>query len=42
MKVLLVESNTARSRSEEIQKKEIPGQEKEIKKIEERIKKIDY
>ena len=31
-----------RSRSEEIQKKEIPGQEKEIKKIEERIKKIDY
>ena len=42
MKVLLVESNAARSRSEEIQKKEIPGQEKEIKKIEERIKKIDY
>ena len=42
MKALLVESNAARSRSEEIQKKEIPGQEKEIKKIEERIKKIDY
>ena len=42
MKALLVESNVARSRSEEIQKKEIPGQEKEIKKIEERIKKIDY
>ena len=42
MKALLVESNTARSRSEEIKKKEIPGQEKEIKKIEERIKKIDY
>ena len=38
MKALLVESNAARSRSEEIQKKEIPGQEKEIKKIEERIK----
>ena len=35
MKALLVESNAARSRSEEIQKKE-------IKKIEERIKKIDY
>ena len=32
MKALLVESNAARS--EEIQKKEIPGQEKEIKKIE--------
>ena len=31
----------SRSRSEEIQKKEIPGQEKEIKKIEERIKKMD-
>ena len=42
MKALLVESNAARSRSEEIQKKEITGQEKEIKKIEERIKKIDY
>ena len=28
-KALLVESNAARSRSEEIQKKEIPGQEKE-------------
>ena len=42
MKTLLVESNAARSRSEEIQKKEIPGQEKEIKKIEERIKEIDY
>ena len=42
MKALLVESNAARSRSEEIQKKEIPGQEKEIKKMEERIKKIDY
>ena len=42
MKALLIESNAARSRSEEIQKKEIPGQEKEIKKIEERIKKIDY
>ena len=42
MKALLVESNAARSRSGEIQKKEIPGQEKEIKKIEERIKKIDY
>ena len=42
MKALLVETNTARSRSEEIQKKQIPGQEKEIKKIEERIKKIDY
>ena len=42
MKALLVESNAARSRSEEIQKKEIPGQEKEIKKLEERIKKIDY
>ena len=42
MKALLVESNAARSRSEEIQKKEIPGQEKEIKKTEERIKKIDY
>ena len=42
MKALLVESNAARSRSEEIHKKEIPGQEKEIKKIEERIKKIDY
>ena len=42
MKALLVESNAARSRSKEIQKKEIPGQEKEIKKIEERIKKIDY
>ena len=42
MKALLVESNATRSRSEEIQKKEIPGQEKEIKKIEERIKKIDY
>ena len=41
MKTLLVESNAARSRSEEIQKKEIPGQEKEIKK-KERIKKIDY
>ena len=40
MKALLGESNAARSRSEEIQKKEIPGQEKEIKKIEERIKKI--
>ena len=40
MKALLVESNAARSRSEEIQKKEIPGQEKEIKKIEERIKKL--
>ena len=40
MKAWLVESN-ARSRSEEIQKKEIHGQEKEIKKIEERIKKID-
>ena len=35
MKALLVESNASRSRSEEIQKKEIPGQEKEIKKIEE-------
>ena len=42
MKALLVESNAARYTSEEIQKKEIPGQEKEIKKIEERIKKIDY
>ena len=42
MKALLVESNAARSRSEEIQKKAIPGQEKEIKKIEERIKKTDY
>ena len=42
MKALLVESNASRSRSEEIQKKEIPGREKEIKKIEERIKKIDY
>ena len=42
MKALLVKSNAARSRSEEIQKKEIPGQQKEIKKIEERIKKIDY
>ena len=42
MKALLVESNAARSSSEEIQKKEIPGQEKEIKKIEERIQKIDY
>ena len=42
MKALLVESNATRSRSEEIQKKEIPGLEKEIKKIEERIKKIDY
>ena len=42
MKALLVESNAARSWSEEIQKKEIPDQEKEIKKIEERIKKIDY
>ena len=42
MKALLVESNAARSKSEEIQKKEIPSQEKEIKKIEERIKKIDY
>ena len=42
MKALLVESNAARSRSDEIQKEEIPGQEKEIKKIEERIKKIDY
>ena len=42
MKALLVESNAARSRSEEIQKRDIPGQEKEIKKIEERIKKIDY
>ena len=42
MKALLVESNAARSRSEEIQKKEIPGLEKEIKKIEERIKKTDY
>ena len=39
---MIVESNAARSRSEEIQKQEIPGQEKEIKKIEERIKKIDY
>ena len=42
MKTLLVESNTARSGSEEIQKTEIPGQEKEIKKTEERMKKIDY
>ena len=42
MKALLVESNAARSRPEEIQNKKIPGQEKEIKKIEERIKKIDY
>ena len=42
MKTLLVESNAARSRSEEIQKQEIPGQEKEIKKIEERIKKTGY
>ena len=42
MKALLVEPNAARSRSEEIQKKEIPGQEKGIKKIEERIKKTDY
>ena len=42
MKALLVESNAARSRSEERRKKEILGQEKEIKKIEERIKKIDY
>ena len=41
MRALLVESNAARSRSKEIQQKEIPGQEKEIKKIEERIKKID-
>ena len=40
MKALLVESNAARSRSEEIQKKEIPGQEKEIKKIEERIRRL--
>ena len=38
MKALLMESNAARSRSEEIQKKEIPAQEKEIKKIEEKIK----
>ena len=37
MNALLVESNAARSRSEEIQK-EIPDQEKEIKKIEEKIK----
>ena len=37
VKALLVESNDARCRSEEIQKKEIPGQEKEIKKIEESI-----
>ena len=38
MKALLMESNAARSRSEEIQKKEIPAQEKEIKKIEKKIK----
>ena len=38
MKALLMESNAARSRSEEIQKKEIPAQEKENKKIEEKIK----
>ena len=38
MKALLMESNAARSRSEEIQKKEIPAQEKKIKKIEEKIK----
>ena len=42
MKALLVESNAARFRSEEIQKKEIPGQEKEIKKIKDRIKKSHY
>ena len=41
MKGLLVESNAARSRSEEIQKKEIPGQEKEIKRIEERVNNMD-
>ena len=41
MKTLLVESNATRSRSEEMQKKGIPGQEKEIKKTEERIKKMD-
>ena len=38
MKALLMEPNAARSRSKEIQKKEIPAQEKEIKKIEEKIK----
>ena len=38
MKALLMESNATRSRSEEIQKKDIPAQEKEIKKIEEKIK----
>ena len=37
MKALLMESNAARSRSDEIQKREIPAQEKEIKKIEEEI-----
>ena len=38
MKALLMEWNAARSRSEEIQKKEIPAQEKEIKKIERKLK----
>ena len=38
VQALLVESNAARSRSEEIQKKEIPGQEKEIKKIEKELR----
>ena len=38
MKALLMESNAARSRSEKIQKKEIPAQEKEIKKTVEKIK----
>ena len=38
MKALLMESNAVTSRSEEIQKKEIPAEEKEIKKIEEKIK----
>ena len=41
MKALLIESNASRERAEQIQKKDIPGQDKEIKKIEEKIKKID-
>ena len=41
MKALLIESNAARERVEQIQKKDIPAQDKEIKKIEEKIKKID-
>ena len=40
MKALLVESNAARSRSEEIQKKEIPGQEKEIKKMKKELRRL--